>query len=398
MLGDWRRSRVLAPAVAAATGDLLSRSAMSPMPQRPADDRREFLVYRDRIGVASEIQFSRRQYLGFRTLRPVWIGRVMLPDAARISDALIRIGGPRGLLFRHFGLPPGLDLTPFVRVVHAQFARGGALALPLAHAMNAKLVVTLHGGDVGKDKNWRHSVLARRWPEVIARTHRFVCVSHAVADIAVRRGVPEHLLTVLPIGVEVPAAPPVLARDGAFLFAGRFVEKKGIAVLTEAMRRLRAKGDMTPLICAGDGPLRTLLETLRREIPGVELVGWLSPEALTARMATARALVVPSVVAADGDAEGLPSVVPEAMARGCPVIGSDEGGIAEAVTDAATGLLVPPGDADALAETMLRLSSQPDLAVRLARAAFVAVGEHLNAVRQSAALEAILLEALAGSG
>ena len=130
----------------------------------------------------------------------------------------------------------------------------------------------------------------------------------------------------------------------------------------------------------------------------MELVGWLSPEALTARMATARALVVPSVVAADGDAEGLPSVVPEAMARGCPVIGSDEGGIAEAVTDAATGLLVPPGDADALAETMLRLSSQPDLAVRLARAAFVAVGEHLNAVRQSAALEAILLEALAGSG
>jgi glycosyltransferase involved in cell wall biosynthesis len=83
------------------------------------------------------------------------------------------------------------------------------------------------------------------------------------------------------------------------------------------------------------------------------------------------------------------------MARGCPVIGSNEGGIAEAVTNSATGLLVRPGDADALAVAMHRLSSEPDLAARLARAAFFAVGEHLNAVRQSETLETILLEAAA---
>ncbi len=106
------------------------------------------------------------------------------------------------------------------------------------------------------------------------------------------------------------------------------------------------------------------------------------------------ALLVPSVVAVGGDAEGLPSVVPEAMARGCVVIGSDEGGIAEAVTGGATGLLVPPGDAEALATEMHRLSSDPGLAAGLAAAAFGAVGERLNAVRQSAALERILLEAV----
>jgi glycosyltransferase involved in cell wall biosynthesis len=366
---------------------------MTQTPREAPDGRRPLLVYRDRIGVPSEIEFSRRQYLGFRTARPVWIGRVVLPGAARMSPSLIRIGGVRGLLFRHFGVVPALDFSPFLPVVHAQFARGGALALPLAQAMNAKLVVTLHGGDVGKEKNWRHTVLARRWPAVIARTYRFVCVSHAVAEIAARRGVPERLLTVLPIGVEVPTSPPMLPRDRAFLFAGRFVEKKGIAVLADAMRRLRASGDPTKLICAGDGPLRPVLEALSRDIPGVELAGWLAQPALAARMETVLALVVPSVIAADGDAEGLPSVVPEAMARGCTVIGSNQGGIAEAVTDAATGLLVPPGDADALAAAMRRLSSQPDLAADLARAAFLAVGQHLNAVHQSAALETILLEA-----
>jgi glycosyltransferase involved in cell wall biosynthesis len=357
-----------------------------------AQERRPVLVYRDRIGVASEIAFSRRQYLGFRALRPVWIGRTILPAAGQIGADLVRIDGVRGLLFRHFGIVPALDLSAFVPVVHAQFARGGALALPLAQAMDARLVVTLHGGDVGKNKNWRHTLLARRWSDVIARTHRFVCVSHAVAEVAARRGVPEHLLTVLPIGVEVPETLPATSRQ-ELLFSGRFVEKKGVTVLADAMRLLRAGGDTTRLILAGDGPLRPVLERLARDVSGVELVGWLTPAAMGARMEQALALVVPSIVAADGDAEGLPSVVPEAMARGCAVIGTDEGGIAEAIADGSTGLLVPPGDAEALAAAIHRMCVEPELARRLAGAAFVAVGEHLNAVRQSAALETILLEA-----
>ena len=74
-----------------------------------------------------------------------------------------------------------------------------------------------------------------------------------------------------------------------------------------------------------------------------------------ARMREAVSLVVPSIVAADGDAEGLPSVIPEAMAQACPVIGSDQGGIAEAIRHGETGLLVPPADATALADAMRRI-------------------------------------------
>ena len=370
---------------------------MDAPPHAPPDGRRPVLVYRDRIGVPSEIAFSRRQYLGFRALRPVWAGRTLLPDAERIGSCLPPIGGIGGLLFRHLGVAPALDLSDFVPVIHAQFARGGALALPLlramgARAMDARLVVTLHGGDVGKDRNWRGTLLARRWPAVVARTHRFVCVSQAVAATAARRGVPETLLTVLPIGVEPPPARPVGPRRG-FLFAGRFVEKKGIAVLAQAFRRLRAGGDPAPLVCVGDGPLRPLLESLARDIPGVELTGWLDQDALAARMEGASALLVPSLVAANGDAEGLPSVVVEAMARGCAVIGTAEGGIAEALTDEATGLLVPPGDAAALAAAVRRLGADPALSERLAAAAFRTAGERFDAVRQSAALERILLEA-----
>jgi colanic acid/amylovoran biosynthesis glycosyltransferase len=382
---------------------------------RSITTRTPLLVYRDRIGAPSEIQFLRRQYVGFTRLTPVWVGRHIMPQAPALGGSVLRLGGsgPAGwlarTLFRHFGRVPPLwlpqdrselpaKLAPvlpakFAAVLHAQFARGGALALPLARTLGLRLVVTLHGGDVSKAKNWRGTVQARRWPVVVEATARFVCVSAAVADAALAHGVPRDKLVVLPIGVEVAETPPPPPPSPpCLLFVGRFVPKKGIAVLADAVRRLRAAGDATPITCIGDGPERPVLEALARAVGGVTLTGWLPPEAVATHMARACALVVPSVIAPDGDAEGLPSVIPEAMAQACPVIGSAEGGIAEAIRHDETGLLVPPGDPAALAEAIHRLVSQPRLRHDLGRVAFGFARAHLNAHIQSAALENLLLE------
>jgi colanic acid/amylovoran biosynthesis glycosyltransferase len=110
-------------------------------------------------------------------------------------------------------------------------------------------------------------------------------------------------------------------------------------------------------------------------------------------MAGAWSVLVPSVVAPDGDIEGLPSVVPEAMAQACPVIGSAEGGIAEAIRDGVSGLLVPPGDAAALARSMARMTNEHGLRARLGQGAFAEVGHRFNVRVQSAALERVLLRA-----
>jgi glycosyltransferase involved in cell wall biosynthesis len=259
-------------------------------------------------------------------------------------------------------------------------------------------VVTLHGGDVSKRKNWRNTVLSRRWPALTRHAAWFVCVSRAVAEAALARGVPASKIMVLPIGVEVPARPPPPVPRTAHVFVGRFVEKKGIVVLADAMRLLRAEGDATPLVCIGDGPLRPALESLARDVPGITLTGWLAPEAVQPHLASAVSLLVPSVIAADGDAEGLPSVIPEAMAQACPVIGSDQGGIAEAVRSAETGLLVPPGNAAALAAAMRSLDVDTALQARLGAAAFQAVATNLNASLQSKMLEDVLLAVAAGQG
>ncbi len=382
-----------------------------------------FLAYRDRLGVASEIGFLKRQYVGFTRLQPIWTGRTLLPAAPQVGDHLLRLGGDgplgsvRRLLFRQFGwappihwpatLPPtataptsrrnsasaatagGHALAP---VLHAQFARGGALALPLARALNLRMVVTLHGGDISKSKNWQGTLLSHRWPALIREVSAFVCVSNAVADLAAAKGAPVAKLRVLPIGVEAPACRPT-GNPTSHLFVGRFVEKKGIRTLATATRRLRAEGDVTPLVCVGDGPLRPLLDALAREVAAITVTGWLPPDAVRARMADAYALVVPSVIARDGDAEGLPSVIPEAMAQGCPVIGSDQGGVAEAIRHGQTGLLVPPDDAEALADAMRRITRDAGLRGRLAAAGFTEVTRTLNAALQSAKLETLLLSA-----
>jgi colanic acid/amylovoran biosynthesis glycosyltransferase len=355
-----------------------------------------FLVYRDRIGVPSEIGFLRRQYVGFTRLHPIWIGRTVLPDAGEISPDTLRLGGglPFGplhrLLFRHLGRVPSTGLSGLAPILHAQFARGGALALPMVRSLGLRMAVTLHGGDISKEKNWRGTVLAQRWPALVREAACFVCVSAAVAEIAAAHGVPPEKTIVLPIGVEIPSD-PAIRRPSAHLFVGRFVEKKGIIVLAAAMRRLRAAGDTTPLVCVGDGPLRPMLETLAKEIRDVTLTGWLTPDAVRARMTNAVSLLVPSVIARDGDAEGLPSVIPEAMAQACPVIGSDQGGVAEAVSDGQTGLLVPPGDAEALAVAMHRIAQDPELGARLGAAGFRQAATALNAHIQSAKLETLLL-------
>ena len=359
------------------------------------------LVYRDRIGAPSEIQFLRRQYVGFTRLTPVWVGRHVMPQAPALGGQcpLARRRGA-GRLAAPRPVPPvaaarrRIPLAHIAPVLHAQFARGGALALPLAQALGLRLVVTLHGGDVSKAKNWRGTVQARRWPAVVAAAIALrlrLCRGRrrGAARTACHETSSPCCRSAWRCRKRPPPPPP---GPPCHLFVGRFVPKKGIVVLADAVRHLRAAGDTTPIVCIGDGPQRPALDALARDAGGVTLTGWLPPEAVAARMAQAWSLLVPSIIAADGDAEGLPSVIPEAMAQACPIIGSAQGGIAEAVQHGQTGLLVPPGDPIALAEAMHRLVSEPQLRHGLGQTAFAFVRAHLNARVQSAALENLLLE------
>jgi glycosyltransferase involved in cell wall biosynthesis len=187
-----------------------------------------------------------------------------------------------------------------------------------------------------------------------------------------------------------PAALPMI------LAAGRLVEKKGFDILVDACARLRDRGVAFTCAIAGDGPLRSTLErqVADRSLGGVvTLRGWTPPGALALAMREATLLAVPSRVTEGGDRDGIPNVILEAMSAGLPVVASATSGIPEAVEHQTTGLLVPEGDASALAEAIAALLEDAPRAAAMGRAGRVRVMERFDLAASSRQLAALFADA-----
>lgn len=159
-------------------------------------------------------------------------------------------------------------------------------------------------------------------------------------------------------GIELPAQQP-LGTAPNLLYVGRLEQVKGVDVLLHAMQAVVKSNPAARLRIVGDGPDKTRLHTLARELglgQTVTFCGWLKGNAVVAEYANAQALVIPSVWP-----ENLPTVAIEALAVGRPIIGSRVGGIPELVQDGATGTIVEAGNAHALAAAIINLLHDPQL-------------------------------------
>ncbi len=196
---------------------------------------------------------------------------------------------------------------------------------------------------------------------VAISTHTARRVAALAPDTAVR--VVPYTVALPPAGRREAPAPGVFR----ILFVGRLVERKGVRYLLEALARLPGRVGAR-LEVVGDGPERPALEALteRLGVSGrVTWRGWVSQAELQQAYARASGFVLPAVVDARGDTEGLGVVLLEAMNQRVPVIASGVGGITDIVRHEDTGLLVPPGDPDALAAALLRLALDAPLGARL---------------------------------
>jgi glycosyltransferase involved in cell wall biosynthesis len=338
-------------------------------------------------------------------LAPIWIGcrkDAGLPDLGAEPIFLGRRGAAGALdrlLFKQFGrIPPTPDLAMLQpRLIHAHFGRGGALALPIARALGLPLVVTFHGGDATKDEHYRPglvpTIFQRRCAALQHEAALIICVAEYVRDRLVARNFPAAKLKVIRYGVdpEEDYDSPRPAKRPYLLFVGRFVEKKGIGHLLEAVRALECEDTAVDLVLVGDGPMAQALKRQASGLGCVQFLGWLSNQEVRRMMKGALAICVPSVAARTGDSEGLPNVVLEAMACAVPVIGSAIAGIGEAVEHDRTGFLVPPADSSAIAAAARCLLGDPALRRRMGLAARAAATQRFGAVAQSRMLEDALL-------
>jgi glycosyltransferase involved in cell wall biosynthesis len=165
-------------------------------------------------------------------------------------------------------------------------------------------------------------------------------------------------------------SPSTRGGDGvpALVSVGRLVEKKGFDDLLRALARIDR-----PFSCEiyGDGPLHDELVGLRDDLglgDRVDFMGARDSDEIVKALADADAFVLTPTTTEDGDRDGIPNVLVEAMACGLPVVTTTAGGITELVADDVNGLLCDPDDVTSIAQAVSRVVSDPALRVRLGAA------------------------------
>ncbi|MCT9082298.1 glycosyltransferase family 4 protein [Streptomyces fulvoviolaceus] len=259
-------------------------------------------------------------------------------------------------------------------VVNAHAPVPGLGDLAVALAGRRPTVLTYHAGSMHKGEAgsgaadrliglYEKAVL----PRVFARARRLV----AVSPVSLADGHP-HTVRITP-GVDTDRftpGEPASRRPRTVVYVGRMDRSsawKGVDVLVRAFAQLVREVPDARLRLVGDGDALPDLRALAAELgvaERLETPGGLSGEALTDAVRTAAVLALPSRT----EAESFGMALVEAMACATPVVGSDVGGIPHVVDDGETGLLVPPGDPDALAAACAKLLSDGGLADRMGSA------------------------------
>ena len=375
---------------------------------------RRVLVYRNELLPTSET-FIAAQAGAMRRYDPWFAGLGRVANGIALNRARVTVatenGSLRDRLLRRLYLTSGYAprfhrelRTVEPTLIHAHFAVDGCVALRLQKKLRAPLIVTLHGYDVtSSDESLRATpsgtaYLAHR-RELWDRTRLFICVSEHIRRQALPLGFPEHKLWVHRIGIDLHVCEGALLRDrmATVLFVGRLVEKKGCIHLIRAMAQVRAKLPTAQLVIIGDGPSRASLEREARErSPNTVFLGSQPAAVVRTWMQRARMLVAPSVVAKNGDSEGLPTVLCEAQAMRLPIVAFRGPGVSEAVIDGETALLVDPLDDEGLSAAVIRLLGDRRLQGRLGAAGRLHAEKYFDLQRQTALLEDKYDEVLSG--
>jgi glycosyltransferase involved in cell wall biosynthesis len=230
------------------------------------------------------------------------------------------------------------------------------------------LVVQFHGFDAYQDSTLNR--LGEAYQRLFRTASRIVVVSRHMRRQLVQLGAPANQIVCNSCGVDVDRfrgadpreAPPL------FLALGRFVEKKGSLFTVKAFSRVLAGEPDARLVMLGDGPQRGECVALAQSLDidrHVKFPGSVNHSDVMEWMRQARCFVQHSMRASDGDSEGTPVAVLEASSCGLPVVSTRHGGIVDAVVEGQSGFLVDEGDVDAMADRMLRLARDPELAATM---------------------------------
>jgi colanic acid/amylovoran biosynthesis glycosyltransferase len=241
-----------------------------------------------------------------------------------------------------------------ISLLHAHHGQLGVLLLPFKDETKLPLVTSIRGRDatmanqpVGYLENMKM---------LFERGERFFPVCNYLADRLIALGCPPEKIRVLYGGVDLDQfhyrAPNIESSSQNILSMGRLVEKKGHHILMQAFQKIKDKFPNATLTIIGGGEMEEQLRSLAVQLElgdSFRLLNHLHKSQVREQMANADLFVAASLVASNGDVEGIPNVLKEAMATGIPVVSTNHAGIPELITNDKEGVLVQENNVDALA-------------------------------------------------
>jgi colanic acid/amylovoran biosynthesis glycosyltransferase len=251
-------------------------------------------------------------------------------------------------------------------VIHCQYGTLGRrfIRLKIAGELKSRFITSFRGHDLTQEA----CTVQGYYDELFSHGDLFLPVSEDLKQRLIVLGCPEDRITVLHSGIdcskfeycerEAVAGGPV-----QLLTIARLVEMKGVCYGVRAVAKLIQSGKNIRYAIVGDGPLKEDIARLIRELNvenEVELMGWQNHERVMHLLQHAHILLAPSVTAANGESEGIPNAVKEAMAVGLPVVSTHHSGIPELVEDGISGYLVPERDVGQLAQRLTELIEHPE--------------------------------------
>ena len=255
-----------------------------------------------------------------------------------------------------------------IDVVLAEYGMVGASVTEACNLANVPLVIHFHGADVYH----RETVIAYRdlYQSAFKFASALVAVSKDMVEELVRMGAPREKIINSSCGVD-PAKFPLIDISNSkrnFLAVGRFVEKKSPQSVVSAFKKVVGKYPDAKLWMVGQGPLFDETKSLINEL-GLEsyitLTGVLNTGEIKKLLQQSRSFVQHSVTAANGDMEGTPVTILEAGSSGLAIVSTLHAGIKEAVINGETGYLVPEHDVEGMAEYMIKIAGDVELASSL---------------------------------
>jgi glycosyltransferase involved in cell wall biosynthesis len=272
--------------------------------------------------------------------------------------------------------------------LHAHFATAPALVAMFTHQLRGvPYTFTAHARDIYVDTppELLRAEMARAEAVVTVSEYNRGYLSRQFASTAngkvrcIYNGLDLHQFTV-DRSRPLDAGPPLI------LSVGRLIEKKGLGDVLAAAEILRRRGRSFRVEMIGAGPLRPALEAQVQRLGLQDRVAFLGAQPQEAvHLAYQRATIfaLPCVVTAEGDRDGIPTVLLEAMASGVPVVATSVSGIPEVIQSGHNGLLVAPHDPTMLANALDLLLADADLRDRLARAARSTIEAHFAIERNA---------------